>query len=87
MGKSPQFSRFLIMTAPLSSIESQPKKVVVLVFVVIVVGIIVCNINLTSKFGQNCFNNILVVVVIVLVFSLLIQNLALKVGPNQAINS
>ena len=43
-----------------SSIESQPKIVVVVVFVVhflVIVVIIVGHRNLTLKFGQNLFNN------------------------------
>ena len=63
----------------LSSIESQPKKVAVVVIVVVVVGLVVgvavviilCQRNLCLKYDQNWFNNkqcFVVVVVIVLVF-------------------
>ena len=43
------------MNTRLSSIKSQPKKVVVVVFIVVVT--IVGHKNLTLKFGQNCVNN------------------------------
>ena len=47
----------------LSSIESQPKKVVVFVLVVIIVG----HKNLTLKFGQNCSNNKWYIIVVVFI--------------------
>ena len=68
------------MNTRLSSIKSQPKKVVVVVFIVVVT--IVGHKNLTLKFGQNWVNNkwyIVVVVFIVLVLLLwLIQKPSFK---------
>ena len=62
--------------------------VVVVVFVVSIVG----HQNLTLKFGKNWVNNkgyivVHIVLVLLLMLLLLIQNLALKLGPNEVINS
>ena len=78
----PDHIKYLKSSAPnqnkktrLGSIESQPKKVVVVVVfvvVVFVVAIIVDNKNLTLKFGQNWVNNKLYIVVVVFIVLVLL---------------